>query len=172
MRYFAYGSNLNLRHLQSWIAERGVGVDGVRDPLRAILDGFRLRTNYYSTGHDAGACNIERDSGDRVEGILLRVSASALEALRIKEGCPHHYVETNLHVFVPEVEGFVGAVTFVVHADRRLEYDLPVAEKYRQIVLGGAKAAGLTPKYQNRLKRILTTSSKMPHGTRIAKLGA
>ena len=86
MIYFAYGSNLNLRLLSRYLANHGVDADELRNSRPAILPDHKLRTNYLSIVHNAGACNIEPSPGHAVEGVIMEITESVREGLRIKEG--------------------------------------------------------------------------------------
>ena len=159
MRYFAYGSNLNSGHLQSWIRRFGVQADAVTDPRPATLRDYLLRTNYLSGTHDAGACNIEPSEEAVVEGVLMSITQDVLEALKAKEGHPHRCFDRQVAVHVDGARTAVRAVTFVVSRDRRLDYDLPVSRAYRDLILVGADEAGLSAKYQKQLRHILIFGS-------------
>lgn len=162
MLYFAYGSNMNLPHLQDWLRRFGVEPEGVSDPQRAALHNYRLRTNYHSTAHDAGACNIEPARGTVVEGVAMRITSDVLRALNIKEGHPHRYIDLEVAIQVEGASAPITAVTFVVHPELRLDYDVPVTQRYRDLILVGAQDAGLSPGYQKQLQHVLKTALETP----------
>ena len=155
MLYFAYGSNLNLVHFRAYLASHGIPPDDVENPRRAILPDHRLRTNYLSCVHRAGACNIEPVLGHAVEGVVMEISSTVRSALRVKEGWPVRYEETEVEVIVPPAKTSVIAFTYVVNPTHRLNRDQPVSGDYRRLVLGGARVAGLSAPYQTFLRRAL-----------------
>ena len=152
--YHAYGSNMHLTHLQEWIAQFGVPAENVCNPRLAILPGFRFRTNYLTTA-SLGAANIEPCRDEQVEGVLLRVSPNAVEALRRKEGHPHRYKEVAVNVVLQPCGREVQAFTYIVAPRHRLPFDVPVSARYRDLVLTGAGQAGLSPVYRSHLAAIL-----------------
>lgn len=155
MLYFAYGSNLNQRHLLHWLASCDLNGLAVGRPIRAVLHDYRLRTNVFSVTHSAGACNIEKAKGEEVEGAIIEVNETAWEGLCRKEGSPFCYCELPVHVSIPRRKKMIEATTFIVVASRRLKYDLPTTDEYRSLVLHGAKEIGLTKTYQKMLNRLL-----------------
>jgi hypothetical protein len=155
MLYFAYGSNLSLAHLKAFLFSRGVPARHVQKPRLAILPDHRLRTNYFSWVHKAGACNVEPAKNHVVEGIVLKVTNAARWALRIKEGWPRCYEETEIQVVIPSDEAILTAFTFVVSPAHQLKRDQPVSNIYRQLILDGAKTAALSMSYQRSLRRRL-----------------
>ncbi len=153
MNYFAFGSNISVFHLLRLIAEHGVGVDALKNPRRAVLRGYRLRTNYYSGAHRAGAANIELAEGHNVEGVVMGISEGVRDILRAKEGFPACYEENEIKVQTST--GFVPAFTYVVSPAQQLTVDLPVTSEYRQRILVGARMFDFSPGYQRRLRRTL-----------------
>jgi hypothetical protein len=65
LRYFAYGSNVHQRHFRDFLTAHGVDPVEIRAVRRAVLPGYRLRTNYLTAGQGAAA-NIEPGEGGRV----------------------------------------------------------------------------------------------------------
>ena len=158
MHYFAYGSNMNLPHLRRHITSLGVDTKGLGLPRRAVLQGYRLRTNYVSCVHGAAACNIEPAQGSIVEGLVMKISPAIREALRAKEGWPVRYQEVMVNVMIRDRREPIRALTYIVAADHRLDVDMPVTPAYRRFVLDGARAAGLSKSYQEQLARTLRTT--------------
>ena len=154
MLYFAYGSNLNLEHLAAYLTSRGVSWSTPKRPRLAILPDHRLRTNYFSTAHQAGACNVEPAAGRLVEGIILQITEDVRSALRRKEGYPRCYEEVEIKV-IASTKKIVRAFTYVVNPVHRLDRNLPVTRKYRRLILDGAKAVGLSTTYQTFLRHLL-----------------
>jgi hypothetical protein len=113
MNYFAYGSNLNTDHLRSWLTRWGVDPEELGPPRKAILPGYRLRTNYLRS-NGIGACNIEPRPRSRVEGIVMTVTPSIREVLRLKEGHPHRYAEIEIVVTPFGKQRTVRAFTYIV----------------------------------------------------------
>ncbi len=153
MDYFAYGSNIRIIHFFRLLAQHCVDPDDVSNPRQAILHGYRLRTNYFSAAHQAGACNIEPDRDAHVEGVVLSVTERVRAVLRIKEGFPQCYDE--IEVEVETSRGVVPAFAYIVTPAQQLTVDLPVTPEYRQRILDGARMFNFSAGYQRRLRRTL-----------------
>lgn len=158
--YLAYGSNMNTDHLLEWLDRAGVPREEVSHPQRAILPGYRLRTNYLTTS-SLGAANIEPCRGEQVEGLLLRISPAVRTVLRMKEGVSHRYEEINVEVIVPTSGNKIQAITYRVTRDHQLPFDLPVSARYRQLILDGAREARLSRDYQAHLKSMLKSPTSI-----------
>jgi hypothetical protein len=154
MNYFAYGSNLNTDHLRSWLSRWGVDPEELGPARQAILPGYRLRTNYLRS-FGVGACNIEPRPRSRVEGIVMTVTPSIREVLRLKEGHPHRYAEIKIAVAPFGKQRTVRAFTYIVTHQFALHFDVPVTQEYRRLILEGAASHRLSPHYQRHLRRML-----------------
>ncbi len=161
MLYFAYGSNINLNHFTDYLDTHGVTLDTDLHGQHALLHHFRLRTNYYASTHGAGACNIESSKNECVEGVIITITPSIQDALRIKEGYPHRYEETEVIVHTAGTQEPVQAITYVVTPTHRLNVDLPVTAKYRALILNGAKHFKFSEDYQQSLNIKLQTSASL-----------
>ena len=161
MNYFAYGSNINLEHFSAYLAAHGVDPDNVANCRHATLLDYRLRSNYYAAAHRAGACNIEYAKNEMVEGVVMTITPSVREALRLKEGWPTCYEEVEIAVMTEDAE--MSAFTYIVNAGRRLDVDLPVARYYRDYILSGAKRWGFSAAYQDHLQHLLKIARTRHH---------
>jgi gamma-glutamylcyclotransferase (GGCT)/AIG2-like uncharacterized protein YtfP len=92
--YFAYGSNMDSRHME----ERCPGA-GVLGPAR--LDGFRLTFNVYSTEWQGGAANLELDETGHVWGVLWEVPDAEATALDAFQGHPTFFRKEDVSVEGP-----------------------------------------------------------------------
>ena len=164
MDYFAYGSNINLLQLATLLAEHGVDPDEIGHPRRAVLPHHRLRTNYYSSAHCAGACNVEPDEDHHVEGIVMAVTDSVHHCLRGKEGYPLCYEEVDVEVATST--GVVPSFIYMVTSARQLTIDLPVTPAYRRTILDGARQFRFSQSYLRQLRSLLRT---IPTGVFVAE---
>ena len=159
MLYFAYGSNLNIPHLTEYLDTHGVTQEDTElKAEHALLHNFRLRTNYFSGSHGAGACNIEPEQAKCVEGVVMTITPAIQKILRVKEGHPHRYHETEVEVHTALTQAPVRALTYVVTPEYRLDVDLPVTARYRALILAGAKNFRLSESYQQSLRSQLRTA--------------
>ena len=153
--YFAFGSNICVPHFRGYLVHHGIDPVEARNPRRAILAGYRLRTNYRSVVHEAGAANIEPALGHAVEGVVIEITDSIRQALRRKEGWPVRYREIEVEVKIVDTDEIVDALTYIVTPEYRLPFDLPVTQRYRDLILEGAARFHFRQTYQRRLRRIL-----------------
>ncbi len=85
MKYFAYGSNMNIKRMQA----RGVRVSS---GVKGCLFGYSLKFNKISKLMDGCACaNIVKKSDGKVEGILYDITDQCIENLDEYESYPYEY---------------------------------------------------------------------------------
>ena len=161
MRYFAYGSNINRDHLTEYLDTHGVDLDTDAQLEHALLHDYRLRTNYFAGSHGAGACNIEPAADHHVEGVLLQITPAVQDALRVKEGFPYRYEEIEVEVHTAATQEAVRAVTYMVTPQHRLDVDLPVTDRYRALILAGARQFNFSTSYQEALRSKLQTAPSL-----------
>lgn len=144
-RYFGFGSNLNITSLRA----KGV------EPLAArcaILKGWRLRFNVqHFFRHEGGVGNIERTDGveDRVLGVLYDCPDESLPSLDAMEACGHGYERISVEV---EADGeWVSALTYV-GLPAFIDDSCRPSRRYLNIVVDGARQAGLDPEYIRELE--------------------
>jgi len=159
VNYFAYGSNINLSHLRWYLALHQIDLRHHIGRVRhSILHGYYLRTNYL-TWDASGACNVEPAEGHVVEGLVMTITEQVRNVLRIKEGWPTCYDETQVEVLVGSKS--VTAMTYIVAPERRLPRDVPVSHEYRELILEGSRDAGFSRSYQEQLCRVLKTTPQL-----------
>ena len=88
VKYFAYGSNLDLLQMKR------------RCPLSKLiskgsLSGHRLTFNKYSSGWGGGVADVIQEQGSEVWGLIFEISDSDLERLDRYEG--YHKDQTSLY---------------------------------------------------------------------------
>ena len=171
MIVLCYGSNINPGHLNEFLDTHGVTLDTDLQGQHAILPDYRLRTNYFAGSHGAGACNIEPAPGHHVEGVLVSITKAIQAVLRIKEGFPLRYKESRIIVNTVSTGEPLRAITYMVTPEYRLDVDLPVAARYRDLILDGAEQFGFSKSYQQELRHLLRAAdSMMPHACQNASL--
>jgi len=153
--YCAYGSNICVQHFRGYLARHGVDPGYAHNPRRAILFGYRFRTNYRSVIHGAGAASVETAPEQAVAGVLYELTKLARHALRVKEGWPVRYEEIKIEVKIVDTDEIVDALTYIVTPEYRLPFELPVTRHYRDLILEGAARFDFSQTYQRRLRRVL-----------------
>jgi AIG2 family protein len=144
--YFGYGSNMALMSL------RGKGVEP-RASERAVLHGWRLRFNvHHFFRHEGGVANIEPsgDASNVVWGVVHLCEDEHLLQLDAVEAYGHGYdrVEVSVHTDRSERRAlaYVGIPSFLDEGCRP-------TQRYLNILLKGATAAGVDPAYVDALRR-------------------
>jgi hypothetical protein len=144
--YFGYGSNMDLHSLRAKDVEP-------RQSVRAALRGWRLRFNVrHFFRHEGGVGNIEpsADPSDAVWGVLHLCEDEHLALLDAAEAYGHGYDRTEVSVATDRGER--QAITYVGTASFLDESCRP-SQRYLNILLKGAIAAGLDPAYIDALHR-------------------
>jgi gamma-glutamylcyclotransferase len=94
LRYFAYGSNMDPRHMVARVPNaRALG------PAR--LDGFRLVFNIYSTEWKCGAPNLEPNERAHVWGVVWEVPEDEARGLDAYQGHPTFFRKEEVLVEGP-----------------------------------------------------------------------
>ena len=145
-RYFGFGSNLNITSLLA----KGVKPLSSR---RATLNGWQLCFNVqHFFRHEGGVGNIERSEtpGARVLGVLYDCPDDVLASLDAMEACGHGYDRITIEV---EAEGeMISAFTYVGMPEF-IDNDCLPSRRYLNIVVNGARQAGLDSDYVNKLMK-------------------
>ena len=143
--YFGFGSNMQISSL------RAKGVEPHRSE-QAALRGWRLRFNVqHFFRHEGGVGNVEPsdDPNDVVLGVVHLCEEAHLPSLDGAEAFGHGY--DRRQVVVHTASGPVEAVTYVGMSSFINDACLPAA-RYLNILVAGAKNAGIDPDYVARLR--------------------
>jgi len=132
--YFAYGANMDARHMEGRVRDARVVAPG-------RLDGFGLAFNVYSTEWEGGAANLEVDEGGHVWGVLWEVPEEETGGLDAFQGHPTFYRREEVVVQGPA--GQVIAWTYRV-AHQGGSYVRPTDE-YVNRVKSAIRVHGLPP---------------------------
>jgi gamma-glutamylcyclotransferase len=143
IKYFAYGSNMDMTRLSS----RGVNPT-TRN--KGVLKGWKLKFNKKASAGDWSFANIEPSEEDIVEGLVFTIKESDLKLLDKFEGAPRHYRRECL--IVDTHTETVKCVTYIAQPEHVVEGLLPTKE-YMEFLLNGAKM--LSEEYQEKLLNIL-----------------
>lgn len=148
--YFAYGSNLDLTQMRERCpSARDVGI--------ALLPGHRLAFSRFSKGRGCGVADAVPDAGRGVWGVLYEISARDLAALDKCEG----YCEGRSRNAYERQE-----IAVLLNGDagdpRQAETYFAVPQpnpplpnqKYKSLILEGARRRGLPAYYVGELERI------------------
>ncbi len=132
--YFAYGANMDPRHMAG-------RVPGARPVGPGRLDGYRLTFSVYSDEWNGGAANLHPDPGAHVWGVLWEVPEEGAGALDAFQGHPTFFRRED--VIVEGAEGPVVAWTYRV-AHQEAAYVRPT-DAYLNTLRSAVRVQGLPP---------------------------
>ena len=142
IKYFAYGSNMDMSRLSN----RGV------NPItrnKGTLKNWKLKFNKKASAGDWSFANIEPSEGDTVEGLVFTIKESDLKLLDKFEGAPRHYRREILIVETYTEE--IKCITYVAQPEHIMEGLLPL-EEYMDFLIKGSVL--LSYEYQKMLLEI------------------
>ena len=142
--YFAYGSNLNLRHFK----RRCPGAVALG---RARLPDYKLAFTRYNRTHKGGVADIVPEPAAEVWGALYDVDDACLATLDEYEGVPRSYRREAVRVFDDqgvrrEAQAYVANQTGAFAPSRQ----------YLSIIVEGARDHGLPEEYIESIRAVRT----------------
>lgn len=147
IKYFAYGSNMDMSRLST----RGV------NPItrnKGTLKNWKLKFNKKASAGDWGFANIVPSEGDSVEGLVFMIKESDLKLLDKFEGAPRHYRREILTVETHSED--IKCITYIAQPEHVVEGLLPKKD-YLQFLINGSRM--LSDEYQEKLLNILPICS-------------
>jgi gamma-glutamylcyclotransferase (GGCT)/AIG2-like uncharacterized protein YtfP len=151
---FAYGSNLHIADLRSWLRHYGYSDGGIIQVLPALLRDYELVWNYYSPVRKGGAANVRPAQKHKVLGALLEITPETLPGIDKKEGHPARYCRGENRVLVhtlDEKNSFMAWVYEVQSAYQTPE-PTPPTQAYLDIMLDGIQQVGLAPSWSQEVR--------------------
>ena len=142
MFYFAYGSNMDERQMQSRCPESLlVGI--------AILDGYRLGFTRYSKNRNGGVADIISEPEQSVWGLVYKVTAKDLEILDAMEGRGKAYERMTVSVRFLDGRTVVAETYYVIDK----QPDVRPSEEYLALLLNAAKKHKFPEEYVSKFIR-------------------
>jgi len=139
MFYFAYGSNMDERQMQSRCPESAlVGI--------AILDGYRLGFTRYSKNRNGGVADIVSEQNQSVWGLIYKVTAKDMETLDAMEGRGKAYERMAATVRFLDGRTVEAETYYVIN---KQPYIKP-SEEYLALLLNAAKKHKFPAEYVER----------------------
>jgi len=142
IKYFAYGSNMDMSRLSN----RGVNPE-TRD--KGTLKNWKLKFNKKASAGDWSFANIEQSEGDIVEGLVFTIKESDLKLLDKFEGAPRHYRREILEIETDREA--IKCITYIAQPEHIVEGLLPT-EEYIEFLIKGSVL--LSYEYQKMLLEI------------------
>ena len=160
--YFSYGSNMNQANMDRFCDRIGKGRIDLRTrmPRIGIVKGYKLDFNYHSTLMGGGAANMEPSERDQVEGVLFEMTGDDMAVLDDKEKAPSYFHRILVTV---TLEGGIEArdvVAYVACEERKAPFS-PPTKAYKQDIVEGAKAYGLSEAWIRKIEA-LPTQPELP----------
>lgn len=142
VRYFGYGSNLDLADLTRWTTAKGMRLGRYEPAGPAYLPDHALAFHYYSRPRAGGALDVAPALGHAVPGMLFDVDADARAVLDRKEGLGIRYEAREVTVLRSDGQ-LERAFTYGVMAPYREERLIAPTDAYAATVRRGLAAFGL-----------------------------
>ena len=158
--YFAYGSNMLLERLRA--PNRCPGAIRISN---AVVNNFALAFDKPSVD-DSGKATIHPHADSIVQGVIFQIPLSQLPALDAAEGLGSGYA--RIEDFSVATES--GALTALTYIADKTRHDLQPYDWYLQLIVAGAKQAGLPEGYVDGLKGLASIPDPKPN--RPARLDA
>ncbi len=142
VKYFAYGSNLDLLQMKRRCPSSELISKG-------SLPGYRLTFNRYSSGWGGGVADVIQDQGSEVWGLVFEISDSDLERLDRYEGCYND--QTSLYerwkAVINTPDGQVSDVWVYTVVEK--QKFVPPTSEYLQIIKDAAVKWNFPKSYQD-----------------------
>jgi len=152
--WFVYGSSLDRDAFAAWAAEHGYAVPSFASSRPVTLRGFRLAFDVVSRHWGGAVASLMESDGDAVEGLAVPMPGAARGLVDHKEGAVSGLYQPE-EVTVVHADGREEpALAYRAAASRRLASDAPPSPEYLHALLRGARAAGLSAAWVQRLERL------------------
>jgi gamma-glutamylcyclotransferase len=150
--WFVYGSSLDREAFAGWAAEHGYQVPEFSRARPAVLPNWRIAFDVVSRHWGGAVASLAEAPGDLVEGLAVPMPGSARGLVDHKEGALsglYGAVEVTLRA----ADGAeIPAIAYRAASSRRLPHEGPPSAQYLEVLLRGARAAGLSERWIHRLE--------------------
>lgn len=153
--WFVYGSSLHRPSFEAWATEHGYRVPDLSSGVPARLEGHRLAFDVISRFWGGAVGTPTPSPGDAIEGLAVTMPPEARGLVDHKEGA----ISGLFEPFAVEVTPLGGgaplrAVAYRAVASGRAPREIAPAPRWLEVVIEGARAAGLTDDWIRRLERL------------------
>ena len=153
--WFVYGSSLDREAFGDWARDHGYRVPDFSAARPARLRDWRIAFDAPSRMWGGPVASLVEAPGDAVEGLAVPMPGEARGLVDHKEGAVSGLYEP-LSITLETALGPVPALAFRVARARRLPAEGAPAPAYLDVLLRGARAAGLPDAWISRLERLRT----------------
>lgn len=153
--WFVYGSSLDRSAFAAWADSHGYAVPAFDGATPARLPGYRLAFDVLSRHWGGAVASLVEAPGDFVEGLAVPLPGAARGLVDHKEGAVSG-LYTAFQVSLAPLAGGppIPALAFRAAPGRRLPAEAPPSPAYLRVMASGARAAGLSPGWIDRLERL------------------
>jgi len=160
VKYFAYGSNMDINDLLQWCETRKLSLSQFELTGTAYIEGFKLSFNHYSKERKGGVANIisqhdTDNSSIRTYGLLFEIDNQTRNIIRKKEGYPQDYGEIELCVHLANGTT-VKAITYKVQKKMETVSEKKPTGYYLGLILSNARKNHFPQAYISFLENIET----------------
>jgi gamma-glutamylcyclotransferase len=152
--WFVYGSSLDADAFGAWARDHGYAVPDLRRGRPARLGGWRLAFDVVSRHWGGAVASLAEAPGDVVEGLAVAMPGSARGLVDHKEGAVSGLYEPVAVTVRTQDGAEVAAIAYRATASRRLASDGRPSPAYLEALLRGARAAGLSAGWLQRLEAL------------------
>lgn len=153
--WFVYGSSLDRAAFGEWAASHGYVLPSFEGAVPARLEGWRLAFDVLSRHWGGAVASLVEAPGEAVEGLAVPLPGAARGLVDHKEGAVSGLYTAFPVRLVPLGGGApIEALAFRAAPSRRLAKEVTPSAAYLAVMARGAKAAGLSPEWQQRLARL------------------
>jgi hypothetical protein len=151
--WFVYGSSLDRDAFGDWARDHGYRVPDFSAARPARLRDWRIAFDAPSRMWGGPVASLAEAPGDAVEGLAVPMPGEARGLVDHKEGAVSGLYDP-VPVTLETAEGPVPALAFRVAGSRRLPAEGAPAPAYLDVLLRGARAAGLPDAWIARLEKL------------------
>jgi len=152
--WFVYGSSLDRAALSEWAAGHGYAVPDLSAGRPARLPGFRLAFEVLSRHWGGAVGSLAEAPGDFVEGLAVPMPGASRGLVDHKEGAVSGLFEPLSVVLLGADGAELPALAYRASPGRRLPAEAPPSPTYLEVLRRGARAAGLSAEWQERLAHL------------------
>ncbi len=153
--WFVYGSSLDRAAFSVWAGSHGYAVPDFSGAWPARLPGWRLAFDVVSRHWGGAVASLAEAPGQSVEGLAVPLAGAARGLVEHKEGAVSGlYAAVDVSIEPLAGGATTPAVAYRAAASRRLPSEAPPSPAYLEVMIKGAREAGLSPGWQARLRAL------------------
>jgi hypothetical protein len=153
--WFVYGSSLDRAAFATWATAHGYAVPAFEQAVPVRLEGYRLAFDVRSRHWGGAVASLVEAPGAWVEGLALPLPGAARGLVEHKEGAVSGLYAAFPVSLVPLAGGAtIAAIAYRAAPERRLPAEEAAAPAYLEVMVRGARAAGLSPAWLDQLERL------------------